>query len=69
MDRRAVTRSRVQRLPLPVTKPLRFKSPAIRSSPAMRTGRRTASMMSGAVLLRGPRRGFGRRRSVWTPPA
>ena len=51
-DRRAVTRSRVQRLPWPVLSPFRFSMPAMTSSLAMRTSWRTAAMMSGEVLLR-----------------
>src|SRR5215469_10281385 len=48
----AVTRSRVQRLPLPVTRPLRFRMPAMRSSLAINTSWRTAAITSAEVLLR-----------------
>ena len=43
--------------------------PAIRSSLAMSTSWRTAAMMSAEVLLRCPRRRFGKRISLWAPPA
>lgn len=64
-----VTRSRVQRLPLPVFRPLRLRRPAIKSSLAISTSSRTAATMSVDVLLRCPRRRFGRRISLWAPPA
>ena len=67
-DRNEVTRSRVQRLPLPVLRPLRLRRPAIRSSLAINANSRTASMMSAGVLLRCPRRRFGKRISLWMPP-
>src|SRR6266571_3980481 len=59
-DLSAVTRSRVQRLPWPVTRPFRLRMPAIRSSLAMRTSWRTAASMSAEMLLRCPRRRLGR---------
>ena len=40
----------------------------MRSSPAISTSSRTAAMMSLDVLLRWPRRRFGKRISLWTPP-
>ncbi len=67
-DLSAVTRSRIQRLPFPVVSPLRLRTPAITSSLAIRTSCRTTSIMSCGVAFRCPRRRFGRRCSVWTPP-
>ena len=64
-----VTRSRVQRLPLPVFRPLRLRRPAIKSSLAISTSSRTAATMLVDVLLRCPRRRFARRISLWAPPA
>ena len=63
-DLSAVTRSRVQRLPWPVSSPLRLRMPAIRSSLAIRTSCCTAAMMSAEVLLRCPLRRFGSCNSV-----
>ncbi len=63
-ERSEVTRSRVQRLPWPVLRSLRLRSPAIRSSLAISTSSRTAAMMSAGVLLRCPRRRLGKRSSL-----
>ena len=63
-ERSEVTRSRVQRLPWPVTRPLRLRMPAIRSSLAISTSWRTAAMISADVLLRCPRRRLGNRISL-----
>jgi putative transposase len=63
-DRNEVTRSRVQRLPWPVLRPLRLRRPAIRSSLAINANSRTASMTSAGVLLRCPRLRLGNRISL-----
>ena len=63
-DRNEVTRSRVQRLPWPVLRPLRLRRPAIRSSPAINANSRTAPMTSAGVLLRCPRLRLGSRISL-----
>jgi len=63
-DRSEVTRSRVQRLPWPVLRPLRLRTPAIRSSLAISANWATATMMSADVLLRCPRRRLGNRISL-----
>ncbi|MEK4031633.1 IS3 family transposase [Methylocystis sp. IM3] len=63
-ERNEVTRSRVQRLPWPVLRPLRLRRPAIRSSLAISASSRTAAMMSAGVLLRCPRRRLGKRSSL-----
>ncbi len=52
LDRSAVTRSRVQRLPLPVFRPLRFGRPAMTSSLAKSASVRTASTTVSGVALR-----------------
>ena len=63
-DRSEVTRSRVQRLPWPVLRPLRLRRPAIRASLAINASWLTAAMMSADVLLRCPRRRLGNRISL-----
>ena len=63
-DRNEVTRSRVQRLPWPVLRPLRLRRPAIRSSLAINANSRTAAMTSAGVLLRCPRLRLGNRISL-----
>jgi putative transposase len=63
-ERNEVTRSRVQRLPWPVTNPFRFRMPAMTSSLAISASCRTAAITSAEVLLRWPRRRLGRRISL-----
>jgi hypothetical protein len=63
-ERNAVTRSRVQRLPWPVWRPLRLRRAAIKSSLAINANSRTAAITSADVLLRCPRRRLGNRISL-----
>ena len=60
LHRMEVTRPRVQRFPLPVRKPLRFKTPAMASSSQMRARLRTAATMSFDVAVHDPRRRRGK---------
>jgi hypothetical protein len=68
LERNDVTRSRVQRLPLPVLRPVRLSRPAMTSSLARSASVRTASRTLSGLLLRCPRRRLGSRGSVWAPP-
>lgn len=63
-ERNEVTRSRVQRLPLPVLTPFRLSRPAIRSSLAINASAPTAATTSAGVLLRCPRLRLGNRISL-----
>ena len=69
LQRREVTRPRVQRFPRPVRKPLRLSTPAMAESSQMRAKLRTAATMAFAVAVQQtPRRRRGKRSSVCTPP-